>query len=234
MKKVSIILLILVLLTTDAFADVIVEEEKTDVAQIVAIATLAITVFGIIIYAIHVRNKKQKKEKMESEEVRIIVEENGDVDVKGKFWITNNSKNENDVRMYFPYAEADYLHSPECIGIETNYKDSTVKHEYMNKGNGWSFNTSLKPEEKNIIAVHYQQKTKENSFKYILTSARKWGSPIESAEFVIKIPERYELTNSTYNYEYIGQDTDKNVYRIIENELFPSKELEFSWGEKRF
>lgn len=178
MKKVSIILLILVLLTTDAFADVIIHEEKNDTVEIVAIVAivaLAMTVVGIIFYAIHVRNKKRKKEKMESEEVRIIVEENGDVDVKGKFWITNNSKNENNVRMYFPYAEADYLHSPECIGIETGYKDTTITHEYIKKGNGWMFNTSLKPEEKNIIAVHYQQKTKENSFKYILTTAMDFG-----------------------------------------------------------
>lgn len=236
MKKVSIILLIQIFLTTNVLANPYPAEEDNDdldIFKIVAVTALVAGMVGIVIYAIHTNKKKPRTEKMEGEEVRIIIEENGDVAVKGEYWIANKSRDKNNMRIYYPYAEADYLYSPECIEIETNHDESTVKHEYIKKGNGWIFDTSLNPEETHVIAVHYKQKTKENSFKYLLTTARKWGSPIETAEFTIKIPEKYELTKSTYDYEYVGRHSNKNVYKISETKLFPSKELEFSWREKQ-
>ncbi|UCD85094.1 MAG: hypothetical protein JSU92_02580 [Deltaproteobacteria bacterium] len=234
MKKVGIVLLILIFLATNVLANPYPEEEDDDfdVFTIVALASF-IGMVGVVIYAMHINNKKARTEQMEGEEVRINIEENGYVDIKGKYWITNDSRDESSMKINYPYAEADYLHSPECIEIKTDYDGSTVIHEYRKKGNGWVFDTSLKPEGTNVIAVHYNQKTEKNSFKYLLTTARQWGSPIESAEFTIKIPEKYELTKSTYNYEYVGRHSNKNVYKISETGLFPSKELEFSWKEKQ-
>ena len=103
--------------------------------------------------------------------------------------------------------------------------------EYQDNGTDWKFSIDLSHELPADIFVEYNQVTTENKFRYILTSANTWKEPLEEAEFLIKIPLKYELEKCSYRTKQLKSNDEFNLYLIEQRDFSPHKELTFSWVE---
>ena len=69
--------------------------------------------------------------------------------------------------------------------------------------------------------------------EYILTTTKKWGRPLEFIEFIIKIPESYQLINLSFPYLYRKNENQNNFYYIKKENFMPEQNLMVEWGRSR-
>ena len=68
--------------------------------------------------------------------------------------------------------------------------------------------------------------------KYILTTTKKWGKPLETAEFIIKLPASYKLKHISFDYDRHTKSDEYNIYRIIKNNFMPDQNLVIIWKDQ--
>jgi hypothetical protein len=74
---------------------------------------------------------------------------------------------------------------------------------------------------------------KKNRFEYILTSTRNWQRPLDSAEFLIQMPESCDLTELSFPYEWIDTTAGFKIYCLRFEDFYPDKNLNFTWQRRK-
>jgi hypothetical protein len=211
------------------------EVEKTDynqndILQILQVIGLTGVLTGTLLLANYIgKIRKSKSKAFERESIEFVVNNDGVVAVKGKYWIKNNEKTDCKFRLLYPFPKDSCLEKAQCASIKSIFKDSLYTPLYMDSTQYWLFDILMEADKSTMVEVNYRQKTNNGRFKYLLTSARAWGDTLSSATFIIKLPKTFTLKSSTYKYLPYSSDPDYNIYTISNHYFVPKEELMFSW-----
>ncbi len=155
-----------------------------------------------------------------SEEVLLAVDED-EVSVEGKYYLRNREKASIRVRLFYPFpTNRDHAYP---------YHMEVEGHQFERMKKGIAFRLEFGPLELKELVVRYKQRISTNRTRYILTTTREWGEPIETARFVVSIPKVFEVSTS-YEPDSAVTRGDRIFCYIEERNLFPTQDLIVSWG----
>jgi len=155
------------------------------------------------------------------EKVNITLNYN-EITVDGLYYF-RNLNNACQIMILYPFPIASSYSYPHFIYVEDkNYKQS-------NKG---IYLTMIFKEynEQQTIRIVYKQKISHCIAEYIVTTTKKWGKPLDFAEFYINIPEYFDNFESSYQLKECASNKKRSFYSYKKQMFWPDKNFIFSWS----
>jgi hypothetical protein len=85
------------------------------------------------------------------------------------------------------------------------------------------------PGESKWVHVEYVQPTRVANARYLLTTTRAWGEPIERAEFELRLPRGVELAASSLPLDRGESGARGPSYRFVQAGFWPDGDWVFAW-----
>jgi hypothetical protein len=220
-----VVFAILICFTATQANPVPAEDPPSTIWPAVIFATAAITVVGLIVYKFY-KAKKDKRE-LSSENIRFEVDHEGGVMVRANYRLKGLSSKCGVGKVFYPLPnESDSLVQVNAgqKGVRANPVKSRMNPYY-------GYLLYPEPDQGNTakLSVSYFQKPGLNHCRYILLTTKRWQRPVGRADFTIALPKGKKITRCTYAYKELNSNRNATEYAIACNDLWPDKDLEFSW-----
>lgn len=140
------------------------------------------------------------------------------------------------ITLYYPFVVTPELPFPDSIQVTDLRSGRPV--QFTQSARGVYFPVSVPPQDTAIYRVRYRQKTPSAKMEYILTSTQKWNRPLQSADFIIRIPQQYQLISLSPAFDRAapGSTGEKNapgmIYFIHRENFMPQSNLTIQWERK--
>ena len=80
--------------------------------------------------------------------------------------------------------------------------------------------------------VEYHQQTPDHFFEYILTTTKFWSRPLTAADFLIHVPEEFQLISLSMKSDKSIKAEDGITYCLHREAFMPEKNLTLRWEDK--
>lgn len=163
-----------------------------------------------------------------SEKLEFLIGDNS-VALTGKYSFQNLHDRPVAQPLIYPFVITEDLPFPDSVDVRLE----NGRPEHFSKGKEFiSFIVEIPPKSESTIEVYYRQPVKKNRFEYILTTTRNWQKPLDSADFLIRVPEFYDLAELSFPYERIDTTAGFYIYRLHFEDFYPDKNLIFAWQRR--
>lgn len=149
--------------------------------------------------------------------------------VRGTYFIRNAAQTPVTRIFYYPVAVHETMPFPHFWRVNNR---PSINIPFHVGDRGISFTKKISPHSIDSFQVEYQQKTAKRAFEYILTSTSSWKAPIDSAEIVIHVPEKFKLEFLSIPYDRVIHHRDRLEYTITRSNFLPNKNLIIQWKER--
>jgi hypothetical protein len=232
-RSLIVALLIIGLIASGSLANPMSAEpahdSKDDISLFIFLG-LSLAVIGIpVAYALWHHAHSQPQAEFFQEAVTFTVHPEGSVHVSGDYFIYNLESKACHYAINYPFPDDAYLSPPQNPIVQVRWETDPETLQVSTQDWEWQFNLPLDSADTSPLHVEYDQATAAPRFKYILTSTLSWGEPLDSARFTICLPQNYQLTSASYDYQTSVNPDDCNVYTISQADFTPDRELEFAW-----
>lgn len=203
---------------------------KDPTPTIVGVTMLIILIpAAFIMGEMYLTNLKKPKLQFVSENIVFTLQSDSIVNVDAVYSFMNHDTKKDSFTLYYPFPDERYLRKPELIDIKK--KNGGMENDLVCDINEdeWSFTTDYPLDAPVDIKIDYSQKTASQKFEYVLTSTNSWRQPLLSADFIIRIPEQYELSKCNYRCVEMDKVDGYRPYRISKAYFYPKKNLKFAW-----
>jgi len=103
------------------------------------------------------------------------------------------------------------------------------KFQQSNKGIYWTMNFNEHNEQQKV-RVFYKQKISHCKAEYIVLTTKKWGKPLDFAEFYIDIPKAFDNFVSSFQLKECTSIKNRKLYSYKKQMFWPDKNFTFSWN----
>jgi len=190
---------------------------------------ISITVLAVVTVSSNVAYT-QIRESILFQKERIIVSVMTDrVLIRGEYTFVNLSSVSRSIRLFYPFP-VDSLHSFP-VNISVTSGDKRIPFKTAEKG--IYFTIKLLAESTANMNVSYEQPCLVSNACYILKSTAYWQTPLEEADFEIRIPPGIELKNMSYAADKVVKNQDTLVCTFTRKNFMPVKDLCFEWDKKQ-
>lgn len=147
-------------------------------------------------------------------------------EVAGKYWV-KAIKAPARVKILYPFPRDKYFFPNEVSVIynDTQKLDMTINRDSQ----GVCFELILPDTNTVPFTVSYSQRLKGNEFRYILSTTKSWGKPLEMAEFIINIPISLKRQSISYQPDNVELDDSTLRYIIKREQFWPEQDLIITW-----
>jgi hypothetical protein len=90
---------------------------------------------------------------------------------------------------------------------------------------GAIFALSLAPRQKRVVRLSYRQPLARPQAIYLLSTARRWGRPLERAELIVRVPDQWKKVHVSHRPNTVTKEGRQRVYRILRTHFVPQREL---------
>ena len=150
--------------------------------------------------------------------------------VIGYYYFKSNAPDSSVLNLIYPVSKNFHLPFPHFFKVTTCDNDEPVPYRIYE--NGILFQIHMPPYGFRTCSVEYHQKTPRNTMEYILTSTSRWKQPLQSADFIIEIPDDINLKTISLPQNGCQKEAEKTIYRINRQEFMPDSNLIIKWGIK--
>ncbi len=147
--------------------------------------------------------------------------------VTGTYYFKNISGREVNVPLYYPFVVNDSLPPPDRVAVTDMVQKKAVPFFAANKG--VRFFIRLPAKSIRIYRVAYRQSTPYRMMEYILTTTRAWGRTLQSAEYMVILPQTLTLTDSSLPFRQKSLDTPFDFYYYNITNFLPHKNFHIRW-----
>ncbi len=155
------------------------------------------------------------------EKVNITLNE-GEMIVEGDYYFRNLRNGSSNGIILYPLPSGKTMPFPYLIEVEGK---KLVKSR---AGVHWLMSFQKKNEVQKVRVI-YKQKLLESQSFYIVESTRKWGIPLEHAEFNIDYPASWSDFNTSYQMQTLSEGGDRKQLQFARTDFWPGKNMIFSW-----
>lgn len=233
-RYLLVLLLIVGLVAPGALANPLSEEPNSGSSHDQIVTFIIIGAFLIAIpitlYLAHHAELKGRTQFL-SEEITFTVNPEGVVHVSADYVFHNPRKGKYNQPIIYPFPGDSDLQAPQNPVVQVVSETGREPLKVALEDHQWKFNLPLEAQTINILHVEYDQVATAERFTYILTSTKSWEQPLQSALFVIRLPEGCKLSSSSYECQPETASSGGYAYTIYRSNFLPEKDLEFSWGK---
>jgi len=155
------------------------------------------------------------------EKVNITLNDN-EIIIDGLYYFRNLDK-ACKITILYPFPIGLSYSYPHFIHVEE--KD----YKLNNKGIYWNMNFTEHNEQQTVRVV-YKQKVSLCKAEYIVITTKKWGKPLDFAEFYIDIPEYFCNFVSSYQLKEYSNNKKRKLYSFKKQMFWPDNNFIFSWN----
>lgn len=148
----------------------------------------------------------------------------GELRVFGRYWIKNRTAGPVEARIRYPIIVTETILQPRDLvvpGYRVFLGDAgplwTMKFEQEN--------------EVQLFELSYRQRLTGNEAAYMVTSANKWDTAIEKAEFFVSFPKHWSNVNTSYQMQEVKSTGQRRKLYMIKEPFTPDREVWIRWGE---
>jgi hypothetical protein len=153
--------------------------------------------------------------------------------VEGKYSFRNEGEHMMKSPLFYPFPVDSNMLFPDSISTSVVRDDGIMTSiTYKELKRGVTFGLELPPGETKEIVVTYRQHVKRQTARYILTTTRAWGKPLEEAEFFIEVPHNLEILSLSYSEFELWKGDGKNVYHLRKVNFLPGTDISVAWKNK--
>jgi hypothetical protein len=143
--------------------------------------------------------------------------------VTGIYYLCNTGDKEIKQILFYPFpADSQYYGDVNFIRIST--KDTLINTLRRDKG-GIYFGVEIEPYKAREYIVTYQQKLLGNRAEYILETTKKWKQPIETADYIMVIPDNLKITGISYEPDSVLTINNDLIYRWHKKNFKPDRNM---------
>ena len=198
--------------------------------------SLLTTIFLLIASLISANDRDVPQRPVEffAEEITLSVTDST-ADVTGIYYFRNNTPREGDYPVIFPfYVDSLSLFPSKIEGFEVQPKSvgRSLEISKYEERNSIVINIPLKPNAVTIWELDYRQRILGHSARYILTSTRSWGQPLETATYEFIVPADFTDVNVWPEADSIFEGGHYCKYLAHRINFMPSRDMEISWEPK--
>lgn len=153
------------------------------------------------------------------------------VEINGIYQLRNPQKiNEGiEMNLFYPfpldsvYGEVNNIYAFEILGDSSINKLGSVGQQ------GASVNLRIPSHSEKTLYIGYTQKLLGNKAEYILTTTKKWNTPLESSEIELIIPSDIKIENISYQPNDSLFSEGRTHYYIKKMNFMPEKNFAFEF-----
>lgn len=130
-------------------------------------------------------------------------------------------------RIFYPLLNTDKLPFPDSIAVFE--EPAHVPLAFTRSHDGISFFIDINPSETKQIRIRYTQRSSHGMFEYILSTTQQWGEAIDSAEFLITIPNSLQLVSCSLPIDSEEHQQHGTIHHIQRTGFYPTSNLIIQW-----
>jgi hypothetical protein len=166
-----------------------------------------------------------------SEIVRLFIEEDS-LRVEGVFRMLCDSSSSEYVPLFFPYPVDSLLGgarsvSVECRALGGDWRPLAHSEIQLRSGVRWWVPVNM-ADTLEVRAI-YRQELRTTYARYIVTTVRLWGRPLEQARFEIYLPEGTRPLEFSYPFELSGSE-ERPFYVYDTTQFMPEQDIIVRWA----
>lgn len=166
------------------------------------------------------------------EKIYIAIEKDR-IEVRGHYFFHNETGRAIRTRLVYPFPVDSTMLFPDRISVFICAGDGTREEIPSTRaGDIITFMIESLPDKVLEVLVVYSQRVLHHEARYILTTTKTWGKPLESAEFFVEVPRDLEILSFSYGAFEPWESNGKTIYHMLQENFLPERDLVFSWAEK--
>jgi len=150
--------------------------------------------------------------------------------VSGTYFFKNPGHQNIHVPLYYPFVVNDSLPMPDSVAVFDLIQKKELPVTPVPQG--VRFYIYLPAKSIRIYRVVYRQATPYHMMEYILTTTKKWGRALQSAEYTVTLPQNYTLRDSSLPFRRKSLDTPGTFYYYKINNFLPHKNFHIRWRKQ--
>jgi hypothetical protein len=149
------------------------------------------------------------------------------LEIRGTYFFENTDSLKHTTSIYYPFP-VDSIHDYPFF-IELKRSSGKIDSSYVAVEKGIRWRMSVGAGEIDSIVVTYRQKTDGARGRYILTTTRFWGKPLEHAAFTVTVPDRITLTYWSFTSDTLYTRKGRLVYSAQRTDFLPGEDMLMKW-----
>lgn len=147
--------------------------------------------------------------------------------VSGQYFFRNNTSSQKRSLISYPFPrltdgplfDTILVFSEENLAIPFQFHDTLI-----------SFEIRMQPGSEQAITIIYSQRHNGNYAKYILTTTKYWGKPLQLAEFKMVVPDYINILNYFEPPDKTSEFEGTSIYHWTRQNFLPANDFEI-WFE---
>jgi len=150
--------------------------------------------------------------------------------VDGIYNFCNNGEKEIQQVLFYPFpVDSIYGVVDSINAFDVNAKTLNIITNIAEKG--FYFKIKLQSYGIGKYKISYRQKLLKNKAEYILVTTRKWGKPLERAQFKLITPVGLKIISISYKPDSIKQLNNKMFYYWNKKDFMPDRNMLFYFNK---
>lgn len=154
------------------------------------------------------------------------------VSIHGVYEFRNNLPRNVELPVTFPFAvdeSADYPHAV-AVFVRADGDSVPVPFEERRPAHEVAFHLTLPASRTLHWEVRYRQRVHGSRGRYVLTSARAWGKPLESGDYRFVLPRALRVVEAWPEPEREELAGERRVLSAHREAFLPDREMQISWA----
>lgn len=148
-------------------------------------------------------------------------------EIKGTYFFENSDSVKHGTSIYYPFP-VDSIHTFP-YSIELQRSDGKIDSSYVVAEKGIRWRMSVDARAIDSITVTYRQKIRSGQGRYILTTTKYWGKPLEHAAFTVAVPEGITLSYWSFSSDTLYERNGMLVYGAERTSFLPQQDMLMRW-----
>lgn len=149
--------------------------------------------------------------------------------VVGDYYFRNVTEDSVTVEMSYPFPVDAHHAEPLRIRAWLVEDDEERPIGFINDGDAIRWRMSFEPRSERRVRVEYVQTISRNHAKYIVTTTKLWGQPIELAEFEFRVQRSLGELEFSFEPDRSEARGDTVIYFAKRVGFLPDRDLEVCW-----
>lgn len=229
MKKILIVFLMIVLISTPIFANPKPSNRFSGdfVIGVISVITLGL---GYLFYKAFANKDKVE---FTNEEVNISVNDEDVVNVEGYYHFKRTGNSINSFEILYPFPEQKQYGEIEIDSITINDQEVTYLQFELKRYNRISLTLNFNETDECELMISFKQKPSKSSYKYILKTTKKWKKELEDSIVKISLPASKDFqSNYTEFVKNENSSENKSEYKMQKINFYPNEDLFITWSDR--
>lgn len=163
----------------------------------------------------------------QKERIDAVIRAPDTLEIRGTYWFVNEDVSATSAAIYYPFPIDSFSAYPHYITVARLPQKKPVHFDTLPEGIRWDIRFSAKA--RDSILVVYRQRVGRMQGRYIVTTAKLWGRPLQSADFSVTVPPGMILDYWSFMSDSTCSRNDTMVYRSHHSPFFPNADMLMRW-----